>query len=502
VRKVSGNNNLIKDDFMNATSSLAAPHHNYSPSFSVPQYHPPTGTIPHQNPAWTIGSSGGRKSDGHKYKKKSDTPTATHEPPASATWSFSSMVQSITDVGRNLLQSWYKTADDIPVQPVIERKQLVSNESIQEIKRLLPEILAGKSHPDLTWFDSSAIKKVFQVRSIANVVFKISNDPGDLHRQMDNIKKGQQVCREHSFDRLIIPEASLVDVTGEIGTVSMLAQEFIPIEKDPSVLEKQYLTLSEADEAIRQLALFIIKTGFSDVDWRNIPLIYDPIYGWRIALIDLDSMDGARYGIFGGHFNSARGLLRCLFSESQIAICLAIAREYQIKFPPISDLEITKSRLRDREYQQKLYAFYDERKISEHSANVPIDVDITSLGLNLDEVKQISGENAKLYGLNQIAMKEVVIDVIGKINQALKESPDGKSLQAKRKITLISHSADYTTNRLFLYAGIGLQPGRSIYGNEEEFKQTWLGRILDALVDKGYLFNRFEATGSEYTLQA
>ncbi|KAM9975469.1 hypothetical protein ACTFIW_012053 [Dictyostelium discoideum] len=93
-----------------------------------------------------------------------------------------------------------------------------------------------------------------------------------------------------------------------VNNTAILAERRIPFQQNNYEQKKIYEQLSDEDQNIQmtqQLALFIIETGFSNVEHRN---------------IDLEEVSSPITGLFGiQSFPPRTGLIRCIFSVQQIS---------------------------------------------------------------------------------------------------------------------------------------------------------------------------------------
>src|SRR5690606_32895894 len=137
---------------------------------------------------------------------------------------------------------------------------------------------------------------------------------------------------------------------------------------------------SSLNETIRQLAVFICNTGYSDVEWRNNPVLNNSLneFGQRkIGLIDIEEMDSKTTGLFGGGFGR-RGLVRCV-NEEQGKIVEKVAKQNSVS---TSSFASAYSRRKEElEKVRKLKKYYDTNNIV--TGYEPLKVDVSTLGLNL-----------------------------------------------------------------------------------------------------------------------
>jgi hypothetical protein len=401
------------------------------------------------------------------------------------------------------------------VQQRLEKGIDISQDTIQRIGTLMPTILSRKNDAEITRHASGG-NLVFSLVSTPSLIFKMASPGGSVFRaggflspqqqiesRFANMVKAVEVCTTNRLDLLVVPHAKKFNVNG----VTLIAEERLDINQNESAQEHLY-QLPGLDKTVRQLAIFIAKTGFSDVVWRNIPLV-DTASEFqgdrRIALVDLEEMNGAEEGIFGGAYGR-RGLVCCLCSEAQIDIVLAEAQRQRVCSRYSSPTQAKEKRMEELRSDGRLQRFYREGGISE-DARRPIKVDdLKTLGLDLDEQGEFfisetyeNGSDGELViGRRQtiITLEEAVIDVIGQINKALTETPEGASIKGKRYILL-----DTNSEILGIYHRLGLPKGKHALTPVGE-NQRWLRRIINALVAKRHLFKLDRVNGCGYFIQA
>ncbi|EKE08203.1 MAG: hypothetical protein ACD_17C00291G0004 [uncultured bacterium] len=388
----------------------------------------------------------------------------------------------------------------VDVKQKLEEGIDISQDTIEKIQVLMPKIRDRQNQDDQEIVRYTS-KSVFSLRSVPNLIFK---SVGDADGRVENMVKAKEVCLAHQLGLLIIPHAKKFHVDGR----TLIAEECFDVQQHESAQERLYSELSGLNETTRQLATFIAKTGFSDVEWRNMPIIDDaPVFqgSRRVALVDLEEMDSPEIGIFGGGLGR-RGLIRCLSSEEQIDIALAEAGRHGIVNQYVTPAQVKARRIDEVQNYEQLQRFYVRNGILEN-ARKPIQVDdLSTLGLNLDEQGDLripevrsnaSDGEASEYRHQPITLRDAVIDVIAQINDAINKTSENASIKGKRYILLNTHHS----RRLQDYHRLGL-PEDKVFVTEEEENQIWLRRIINALVAKGHLFKLDKVNGHGYFIQA
>lgn len=148
------------------------------------------------------------------------------------------------------------------------------------------------------------------------------------------------------------------------------------------------------------------------------------------------------------------------------------------------------------ESAKKLQEFYQRNGII---GNEPIQVDMESLGLNLDEEAQYEKfigytDNEWKYETVTVTLRKVTEETIAEINECIKNNSDKISIKDKRKVCLGMHPEDPLKSYRYL--------GNPSTTNEWEDKDLWLKRIVQALIDKKHIFKLDEIDGNGYHIQA
>lgn len=152
------------------------------------------------------------------------------------------------------------------------------------------------------------------------------------------------------------------------------------------------------------------------------------------------------------------------------------------------DVLLQREREKEREVRaEKLRSFYEKKGFV--TGKEPIEVDIESLGLDLTEEFRYTPKR-------KVTLKEATEIVVAEINRLIQESPEQASIKEKRNIHLSTSKEPFSR-----YNDIGLPDKISI--TEEEAKQSLLRRIIDALVEKGHLFElELDPRGYGHYIQA
>jgi hypothetical protein len=401
----------------------------------------------------------------------------------------------------------------------LEKGMDISEQTAAKIQGLMPKILGEQKDDELEWL-SMGNNLVFKLAQHPQFVFKISkpncyrgedklrtggNNKTDS--RFENMVKAKEVCVANKLDLLIIPHAKKFTVNVDGNDYAFIVEESLDCDPNESATEELYHKYStKLNETARQLAIFVAKTGFNDVAWRNIPILKEAqeFQGpRRIALIDLEHMKSTVNGFIGD--SSSCGLIRCV-SEAQIDIVIAEARKQGVAITDEQARDAKNRRLQELESDKTLRTFYERNGII--TGKEPIQVDLDLLGLDLTEEGQIfvlaRDEDGKLimhgekrkWEEQTITLRKATEDVITEMNMLIQNSSDQASTKGKRYFVLNTKYDPFKD-----YDSLGLPADKS-FANEEEKKQSWIRRIVAALVDKGHILKLNKVRGCEYFIQA
>lgn len=188
-------------------------------------------------------------------------------------------------------------------------KVFKGNEDVlKKIGECIPGLIKKDPISGITYYDSQENHVVFSSQSAQNLIFKFRKEEinGEFDFSMEvrfkNIEKARVICKTHELGLLIVPEAELVTINApKERKYELLIETKLDIQ--PSVKYSPPLTRDQVCEVVRQLAVFILNTGFSDADARNIPLVKSTnteTDEFGIGIIDPEEMTSIYEGLFGG----------------------------------------------------------------------------------------------------------------------------------------------------------------------------------------------------------
>ena len=160
---------------------------------------------------------------------------------------------------------------------------------------------------------------IFELDTIPHFIFKMTRPPQNVYHytemaqtkmRYESVILAETVVRTHNLGLLVIPRAKYV----RCGTVDFIVEQELDFSKTEIKRKALFHENEETTrEAIRQLAIFICKTGYNDVEWRNNPILNHDIEGEnkKIALIDIEDLRQPAMGLFGNEKWKRTGLIGC-----------------------------------------------------------------------------------------------------------------------------------------------------------------------------------------------
>lgn len=349
----------------------------------------------------------------------------------------------------------------------------ISQETVEKIQANMPKILTAEPVEGFKFYTSRNDHRVFEVDLAPGLIFKMKvsrysrsgsiTKDDSISARYQKMLLAQEVCRVHRLGLLVIPKATLFTLTAGNTEYEILAELKLDITPNAISQEQYYEDDADSlDEAIRQLAIFICKTGYSDVEWRNNPVLNNSLdsNGHRkLALIDIEEMGSTAIGLFGGRYK--RGLVRCV-TERQGHIVYQVAQEHRHDTSFFAESHA--NRLRELKEKKALRQYYQQRNIVR--GNEPIVVDVETIDFSPD-----SQESKKV--------QTVARNLIDIINDALAKSSPDESINGRRLIHINTQS-------------------------DERFCQV--DKELDVVITKlsqmGLIFTFVKRNGHRYSIQA
>lgn len=358
----------------------------------------------------------------------------------------------------------------------------VSEEAVEEIKNRFQEILKGEEASAGIHFYCSN-DRVFTLDNVPGLVFKTQRyshlNGKSMKSRYQKMISAQKIVDEHHLDLLVIPKAKKFKVEVDGKEYEIIAEQKLDVMQNRP-LQEQYFEehAHQLGEAMRQLAIFICKTGYSDVEWRNNPIVnnsFDAQGNQKVALVDTEHQDDVIEGLYGVDRSGLIGLV----NEEQAQMIEAVAKEYGVNSP--IDFEDAFHERKQLLSMGVAFKAYHARK-GIVRGNEEIGCDITGLGFDV-------AEKGTARDRKQVTLGDVAQAIVDEINRLIvKNNQEEGTVQSKRTILL-----DTNEEQLFKYTRLGY-PARSLDDSpltSEEKKYRWFDRVLQALMDQGHIF-KFE----------
>ncbi len=179
---------------------------------------------------------------------------------------------------------------------------------------------------------------VMTIKVAKGIIFKMNfGDSGVIKSRYKKMLLAEDVCRKKGLNLLKIPRAKMFSINVKLSDgarakeVSVIAEQFLQVAPTEKAMEEDfYKQGAKLDGAIAQLAKFICETGYSDVEFRNNPVIRENNGPAKIALLDIEEMTEERVGLFGVSWPRRSGLVACAVSREQIDAVKKVARGYRL----------------------------------------------------------------------------------------------------------------------------------------------------------------------------
>jgi hypothetical protein len=217
-------------------------------------------------------------------------------------------------------KSLFQPPEDL-VKTELEAGIDIDQSIIKKLQSLWAYIIKEKEHEDVIWL-SKENNLVFRLRTVNMYVFKTLKPNWCyaeinicLSLRINNMVKALRVCKEYGLNLLVIPHAKEFTLYSAKKCYSVIAEESLDLNGDSKIQQKYYTEYApQLNETIKQLAIFILKTGFYDIKYDNIPILNQP-YGSdrRIGLVDLEHMGHTPQKVI----TAINQLLFCIKEEQQ-----------------------------------------------------------------------------------------------------------------------------------------------------------------------------------------
>ena len=307
--------------------------------------------------------------------------------------------------------------------------------------------------------------RVFALDAVPGLIFKLQvyNDgsrgtDSPIAERYKSMVNALTVCRTHQLDLLVIPKAKLFTVQMEGKKYELIAEQKLDINHEEETQEQYYDDYADSlDKAIRQLAIFICRTGHSQVTWKHNSVLNDSLDeegNRKFALVDVEKMDDAEVGLFGKQ-NRSRGLVGCV-NERQGLMVLEVAKMNNIDTTYFAGAhERRKAELAD---QEGLKHYHISRNITRGDEPVIVDIETIDFPYAPDKVRKL---------------REIAAHIIQTINTNIEKSSSEAS-RRERRCTRIKTRSERFGNLVEL-----VEPERDV---------TYLGCVVNKLIELGHIY--------------
>jgi hypothetical protein len=319
--------------------------------------------------------------------------------------------------------------------------------------------------------------KVFMIDRLPNFVFKQSNCFNAIEHRFKCIKIAQKICDDNNLDKLVIPRAKIIILDGS----TTLVEEYYDFNPTESFQKELYFSSGEElDEAIRQLTIFIAKSGFYDVTWRNIP-----IYNNKIILIDLEHLNNInKTAGFTGGGNGSCGLLGCV-SIRHFDLVISELKKIKISFDVT---QIKKYNEFEQLELQNVKKFYSEHNIIS--------------GYELLKLRHESISYLSVDSKFREKLIQLTCDTVKEINEQIKKSDSNDIPAGKRYLLLNTNDFEKCYYKMDTTIPSDEQNIHNNYKSDKDYYDaTYLGMVVQKLIEVGLIYKVVKRNGHGYFIQ-
>lgn len=273
-------------------------------------------------------------------------------------------------------EKWMKEfKSNVLGKKTFEQTDLSLNEAqTAELVQVLQDLDNPRSKSHKAVLYASQIDWVFSINSIPGRIFKVyhsirDNNSYTLEKRLESNAKAREIIEKEGLNLLHVPEQKLVKVQVNNCTVYVLIEECFDVlhgyNHQKGVFQNAYADPELKPfmrECTRQLILFIIRTGFSDVKYDNHPLLTN---GRGMGLVDLDTSDYPVSGLRWGRCLGDDGILNYLSVEEIEHFEPLLKKELSEEHFKLLKLEKLKEYLKEREAKAlEFRSFLAKKKVT------------------------------------------------------------------------------------------------------------------------------------------
>lgn len=275
-----------------------------------------------------------------------------------------------------------------PLQRKISEKTmksafLIHNSVVDDLLKNFEAILKKEDSKQLFFYPSQDCHRVFSLVEYPLWIFKINLNPNpsySIKNRYEQILEAETIIRTYNYKHLKIPRCQLINLEFQNSKYDVLIEEKLEFD-DSLKFQKQAFTSSDpqTQEALCELAVFICKSGYSDLAYRNNPILKTSSERCQIGLIDLEHFESSPWGLCGtDQYNlNRKGLLSLCNTQMQKRIYEIAKKEglfgdvddtTQFHYKNSRNLEIFQKTCEkyaeEEQKEEKIYSFYNQLGIT------------------------------------------------------------------------------------------------------------------------------------------
>lgn len=432
----------------------------------------------------------GRDEEGRQYSLHKEKDNC-----CSNFWSIGrSLKKTVVSSASHFAQSTNRVATAIKdnINTKISRHQLQKGISVsymevyQEMISSFLNILEEEENSEVKFHSSRPGRRVFELKEFPGLIFKMDLHENDsMQSRYENMIHAQTMIRTHGLNFLVIPQAKMFSIDRNGKNYAVIVERKMDFNPHLAMQDKYFQDYAVTlEEAIRQLAIFICKSGYSDANWTNNPILnnsLDANGNRKIGLIDLEDFNSPALGLFGLK-DFRKGLVRCVHADHAEMI-KEIAIQHGIDVSSFEEAHAR--RVEEMENDRKLEAFYLSKGII--MGNEPLSVDEKTL--DFPEYPERAEE-----------LKKVTQKLIKELNEQISKTSPENSIKGRRKILIETDKGEF--NRLDSELIDQNKRYWDFIIDQEYQESTILGHIVKKLIHEEVIYKLEKSDGHGYVIQA
>lgn len=146
--------------------------------------------------------------------------------------------------------------------------------------RTYPSVHQIPHNASIKRIDPSLHNWIFEMQDMGGIIFKMSQEEGKLKERLETIQAAQEICQEHNLSFIKIPVPKII-----IQDNLYAEKKYRLLEKSEEI--KKVYSDDTLEKIFTQIALFICKSGTSDLTHQNLGFLAD---GSGVCLYDLEDL--------------------------------------------------------------------------------------------------------------------------------------------------------------------------------------------------------------------